>query len=331
MRRCLVFALLLGPLLASALPPTGAHAGGFIDAAGRVVALPDRIARVLPAGPPAAVLLAALAPDLMLGWPMPLPAAARAALPADLAALPQVPRLTGHDDVAAAVRALRPDLIVDYGTVSAAYAALAGRTQAETGVATVLLDGRLEATPLVLRALGAALHRAARGEELARFAEAVLALPVRVPRLRVLYARGADGLLVAAPGTGATEIFDRLGWQVVAPPGVGWFRRATAEEVRALDPDIVVFADPAARAAVVASPAWRMLRAVREGHALVAPSVPFGWVEDPPSLNRLLGLGWLGGGDAVALAGRFDAVVYRHPLSAAGQAALADAMRPIAP
>ena len=60
------------------------------DATGRQVQLPDRIARVLPAGPPAAVLLAALAPDLMVGWPHPPSAAARAFLPDALAAVRQM-------------------------------------------------------------------------------------------------------------------------------------------------------------------------------------------------------------------------------------------------
>jgi iron complex transport system substrate-binding protein len=39
------------------------------DSAGRQVAVPDRIARVFAAGPPAMVLLYVLAPDKMIGWP----------------------------------------------------------------------------------------------------------------------------------------------------------------------------------------------------------------------------------------------------------------------
>ena len=44
------------------------------------------------------------------------------------------------------------------------------------------------------------------------------------------------------------------------------------------------------RKAVAGSPQWRTLRAVREHHAYVAPDVPFGWLDEPPSINRLLGL-----------------------------------------
>ena len=33
--------------------------------------------------------------------------------------------------------------------------------------------------------------------------------------------------------------------------------------------------------------------AVRNGRVYVAPDVPFGWFDAPPSLNRLLGVQWL--------------------------------------
>ena len=54
--------------------------GTVVDATGRGVDAPDHITRVLPAGPPAAVLLASLAPDLMLGWTSPVSDNARALL-----------------------------------------------------------------------------------------------------------------------------------------------------------------------------------------------------------------------------------------------------------
>ncbi|HEX4171454.1 MAG TPA: hypothetical protein VHY82_03150, partial [Acetobacteraceae bacterium] len=60
---------------------------------------------------------------------------------------------------------------------------------------------------------------------------------------------------------------------------------------------------------------WRSLRAVREGHAFVAPNLPFGWFDEPPSINRLLGLTWLGGGDPRTVAALFNAVVYGRVLA----------------
>jgi iron complex transport system substrate-binding protein len=303
-------------LLVLLLWSTAALAGEVTDATGRTVQVPDHVARVLPAGPPAAVLLVAVAPDLMLGWPLPVSDGARALLASDAAKLPQIPRMTGRDDVTAKLQALHPDLIVDYGTVSPRYAELARTTQQRTGIPTILLDGSLAEIPHVFRLLGGILHRESRAETLANFAEALLTLPTtHSTHPRLVYARGADGLSVAAPGTDVTEVFTRLGWQVLAPDGNGTFRPTSIDAIRALDPDLLIFSDPAMRETIVHDDAWRAVRAVREGHALVAPSQPFGWLEEPPSINRLLGFAWLSGRDPVILAALFNATVYGRALT----------------
>ncbi|HTW69596.1 MAG TPA: hypothetical protein VME47_06895 [Acetobacteraceae bacterium] len=300
-----------------------ACAADIVDATGRHVHVPDHIARVLPAGPPAAALLAALAPDLMVGWPMPVMPEARAYLSPAAADLPAVPRLTSHADVSAEIAALHPGLIVDYGTVSPRYVNLARATQQRTGIPTILLDGSLAQIPQAFRTLGGILHREARAAVLADFTAALLALPMPAgAHPRVLCARGPDGLTVVAPGTDLAEVFTRLGWQVVAPEGPGQgqgqgpFRTATIDDIRALNPDVLVFSDPAMRATLATSAAWQSLRAVRDGHALVAPALPFGWIEEPPSINRLLGLAWLSGRDPMTLAATFNAVVYGRVLTA---------------
>ncbi len=282
------------------------------DATGRQVDIPDPVERVLPAGPPAAVLLAAIAPGQMLGFTGPVSDAARAELAPAAAVLPVVPRLTGHQDMTDSVHALHPDLIIDYGVVSPHYKQLAEDTQRKTGIPTLLFDGALDQVPSVARTLGAILHQPERAEAVARMAEAILALPLpKSAHPTIYYARGADGLLAGAPNSDVTEVFARLGWHVVAPDGAGTFRRATVEAIQALDPDVIILSDPAAKA-VLATPAWASLRAVRDGHAMIAPSEPFGWVEEPPSINRLLGLAWLRGSDPTTLATLFNTIVYNY-------------------
>jgi iron complex transport system substrate-binding protein len=289
-----------------------ALAATVTDATGRTVEVPDRVERVLPAGPPAAVLLAAIAPGQTLGFTGPVSDAAKAELAPAARGLPVVPRLTGPQDNTASVQALHPDLIIDYGAVSSRYKQLAEDTQRKTGIPTLLFDGALDQIPTVARTMGRILRQPEQAEAVARMAEAILALPLpEAPHPSVYYARGADGLLATAPNTDVTAVFTRLGWRVVAPDGPGTFRPATLEAIRALDPDVIILSDPTAKG-VLATPAWAALRAVREGHALVAPSEPFGWVEEPPSINRLLGLAWLRGSDPTTLAVIFNTIVYNH-------------------
>jgi iron complex transport system substrate-binding protein len=309
-----------------------APAATIVDATGRSVEVAEQIARVLPAGPPAAVLLAALAPDLMLGWPSPVSDGARALLAPEAVKLPQVPRLTGRDDVTDKIVALKPDLILDYGTVTPRYADLAKATQHRTGIPTVLLDGTLAEAPRAFLLLGGMLHREERGETLARLTEALLAVPIKPNTAqRVVCARGSDGLTLAVPGTDLAEPFTRAGLQLVAPSGQGPSRQVTLDDIRALDPDVIVFTDPAMRAILTQSEASRSLRAVRDGHAVVAPYMPFGWLDEPPSINRLLGLGWLGGGDPRTLAALFNAVVYGRALTASQLDAILSGADPIQP
>ena len=87
--------------------------------------------------------MAALAPDLMVGWPHAPSPVARMWLPDATAGLPTVPMLTGRQDVTGQVAALNPDLILDYGAVNPRYAQIIEAVQAKTGIPAVLLDGAL--------------------------------------------------------------------------------------------------------------------------------------------------------------------------------------------
>ncbi len=307
--------------------PATLLARDIVDAAGHSVAVRDTVGRVLPAGPPAAILLEAVAPDLMLGWPSSVPDDARAMLAPATDGLPQIPRLTGREDVTDNIQALKPDLTLDYGTISPRYAALAQTTQQRTGVSTLLLNGSLPEIPRTLRLLGSILHREGCAETLAQFAEALLAMPEgpnarKDAHPRVIYARGADGVSLAASSTEVTDAFARVRWPVLAPDGEGPFSQVSIETIPALDPDILIFAEPAMRDTIAQATAWQSVRAVRDGHVFFAPSQPFGWLEEPPSINRLVGLAWLAGADPATLAPLFNAVVYGRVLSPAQNGAI---------
>src|SRR5580658_1913962 len=91
----------------------GAEARSFVDAAGRKVEIPDTVHRVLAAGPPASVLLYALAPDKMVGWVRAPSADEKAFIAAPYRDLPAHGRLTGKGNTAniEMVLKMKPDLI----------------------------------------------------------------------------------------------------------------------------------------------------------------------------------------------------------------------------
>ena len=59
---------LLGGMAATFAVPLPSLAKSITDAAGRAVDAPDSVQRVYPAGPPAAVEIYTVAPDLLIGW-----------------------------------------------------------------------------------------------------------------------------------------------------------------------------------------------------------------------------------------------------------------------
>ena len=108
---------LLAGLSAALVAPRPASAATVNDAAGRVVPIPAKVARVFPAGPPAAILLYTLAPDLLIGWPRANRAEECAYMLPETCARPEVGRITGRGNTAnlETVLALKPDLILDVG------------------------------------------------------------------------------------------------------------------------------------------------------------------------------------------------------------------------
>src|SRR5690349_4632922 len=167
--RCVIVLAIAG-LMSSGV---AARDRGFVDATGRKVEVPDRVQRVMAAGPNAAVVLYVLAPDKMVGWPTaPRPNEREFILPA-ARDLPELGRLTGRGDTAniEVVLKARPDLIFDYGSVSPTFPSLAARVQEQTGIPYLLVDGRLDRTPASLRRLGEALGVADRAEAIARYVE----------------------------------------------------------------------------------------------------------------------------------------------------------------
>lgn len=294
---------LLQAAAAGILLPRRAHGQGVRDGAGRRVVLPDSVARIYAAGPPASVLAFAVAPDKLMGWTSPFRDAERPFIAPRYAGLPAYGRLTGRGNTAnveIVVRA-RPDLIVDYGAIRETYMSLADRVQAQTGIPYLLLDGDFDLMSEVILQFGQIAGENARATALARYARDTLAdIRARVERIpsadrpRVYYGRGPQGLNTGLAGSINMETIVRVGaHNVAAELGKGGLVQVSVEQVMHWDPDVIVTIDPNFHALARRHPVWRGMRAIRSGRLYLAPGLPFGWIDFPPSLNRLIGLRWL--------------------------------------
>src|SRR3984893_18833246 len=292
---------LIAGLAATALAPRRARAATVTDRAGRVVPVPARVERVFPAGPPAAIFLYTLAPELLIGWPRTNPPEGREFPFSHGGGRPEVGRITGRGNTAnlEVVLALKPDLILDVGSVNPTYISLADRVQQQTGIPYAVLDGRFEGIPLSYRTLGALIGWHEQGESLARNAEETMkTITQRVGsispdrRPRVYYARGPRGLETGLGGSINVETIELVA-QNVAGGTRGGLANVSIEQVLLWNPDVIITIDQDFAANVYSDPAWAPVGAVRAYRVHLSPKLPFGWVDFPPAVNRLIGLWWL--------------------------------------
>jgi iron complex transport system substrate-binding protein len=281
----------------------GVLARPFTDAGGRKVEIPDNVTRVLTAGPPASVLVYVLAPDKLTGWVREPGAQEKEFLLPSVRDLPTFGRLTGQGGTAnmEAVIAAKPDLIIDVGSVNPTYISLADKVQQQTGIPYVLIDGSFKNSAETLRQVGDLLGVKPRAEELANYAEKALKSLddglAKVPageRPKVYYGRGPEGLETGLSGSINLEILEAAGaTNVAASAGKGGLTNVSFEQVLGWNPDVILAASPKFASAVKNDPSWAGITAVRNGKVFTTPSLPFGWFDAPPGINRLIGIRWL--------------------------------------
>jgi iron complex transport system substrate-binding protein len=281
-----------------------AHGRSVTDSAGRTVEVPETINRVFAAGPPASTLLYVLAPQDMIGWVRAPRDAEKPFLLQAVRELPELGRLTGRGDTLNLERliAAKPDLVIDFGTISDTYRSLADRIQAQTGIPYLLIDGRFENTAAAIRLVADVLGVKERGETLARAAEETFSQVDRVianippeKRPHVYLARGPEGLETGSRGSINTEIIERVGGINVVE-GLrekGGIVTVSPEQLISWAPDTVVTLDRSFRQTVTQKPEWKPVPAIGNGRVFLVPNVPYGFIDAPPSLNRLIGLTWL--------------------------------------
>jgi iron complex transport system substrate-binding protein len=269
--------------------------------AGALAQPPAKVERVYAAGPPASVLVFAIAPDKLVGWTRAMRPNEAAFFDERYAQLPELGRLTGRGNTAniEVVLKARADLIVDAGSTGEPYASLAAQVQKQTGIPYVLLDGRIDATPAALRALGKAMGNESEAERLASWYEKELRdARERVARAKqhplVYYGRGPSGLQTGGKGSINVEVLDFLGARNAAAGARAGLATVSLEQVILWDPEVILTTDPHFWKSVGNDARWRSVKAVSARRVYLSPHLPFGWFDFPPGANRLLGIWWAG-------------------------------------
>ncbi|EEZ0855093.1 ABC transporter substrate-binding protein, partial [Escherichia coli] len=192
--------------------------------------------------------------------------------------------------------ALHPDLVVDCGNTDETWISQARQVSEQTQIPWLLLNGKLAQSAEQLTTLGKTLgeeHRAAEQAYLAsRFvgeAQAFATSPAA--NLRFYAARGPRGLETGLKGSLHTEAAELLGLHNVAQiADRHGLTQVSMENLLRWQPDIILVQEAVTADFIRRDPLWQGVKAVAEQRILFLSGLPFGWLDAPPGINRLLGL-----------------------------------------
>lgn len=309
MTALLMLAALLICLCSCAAAPKADAVKQFTDSAGRTVDIPEKIERVAPSGSVAQMMLATLAPELLVGVSsMPDPAQLEY-FPDGFSSLPEFGQFYGGKANLnmESLIAADPQIIIDLGEKKGSVADDMDSVQSQTNIPTVFIQADLDNFAAAYRTLGKILGREEKAEAIAKYIEDTIdyaaqkrALIADEDRVAVMYAIGQSGLNCNARGSIQADVIELVGAEnaIVVPENElsskSGGNTISMEQLYNFDPDVILFNNDGAYDGIEGDKAWQELRAVKEGKYFEIPALPYNWMSNPPSVNRILGIWWLG-------------------------------------
>jgi iron complex transport system substrate-binding protein len=249
------------------------------------------------------MFLLAVAPELLCAVSGPYQEGQAEFIPERIKNLPAVGQFYGSRDLnPEEVAGIAPDIVIDVGEPKDAIAEDMDGISRTIAVPAVHITATLRSSPEAFRTLGRLLGREAKGEALAKFCEKALAeteaaLNGAAQKPSILYCLGPSGTNVLAAGSFHAEVLDWLGANAAAvdnPSSRGSGNETDMEQIYLWDPDIILFESGSVYTAAGSDRLWSELRAVRNRNYFRVPAGPYNWMGGPPSINRYLGMLWLG-------------------------------------
>jgi iron complex transport system substrate-binding protein len=250
------------------------------------------------------MFLLAIAPDMLCAVSSNYSPEVAEFVPPYLLGLPVVGQFYGSRNLnPEEIASIGPDVVIDIGEPKNTIAEDMNSITDSIAIPAIHITATLESTPAAFRTLGKLLGREAQGEALAAFCEKTLATANRVEaqagnnKKQVLYCLGGSGLNVLAKGTFHAEALDKMADNravVDNPASGGGGNETDLEQILLWDPEVIIFGFGSVYAQAGSDPTWRQLRAIQNRAYYEVPQGPYNWMGMPPSINRYLGMLWMG-------------------------------------
>lgn len=323
----LIIYIVLAMLLATGCSSSGepdqevsseGSAGGTVvieDMAGRTVEVPEKIDKVLSRCPIGTLIMYTLNPEKIAGQNWEPTESEKEYL--DKAYL-KLPMLSGWyadgkvGNVEEIVKAA-PDVIFSSFEGKAMQGVIdqANSIQSQLDIPVVMINSSIENMPEMYQFVGKLTGEEERAQELSQYITNLMdevktkaAAIDQDDQIRVYYAEGQEGLQTDPSGSEHTRVIDLIGAVNVAQVEIkaGMGRSAVSpEQLLAWSPDVIIAchdqgfaAESATYTKMIQDQRFTTLKAIQEGKIYEIPYKPFNFLDRPPSINRLIGIKWLG-------------------------------------
>ena len=289
-------------------PLAGVETTTITDSCKRSVEVPAQITRIAPSGASAQMVLMTIAPEYLVGLSSSPSTLQMPYFPEEMWYLPTFGQFYGSKANLnmESLIAAEPQIIIDIGDEKTTIVEDMASIQSQTGIPTIFLNGDLENLPSTYRTLGKLLGKEEKAEELASFVEKTLRLAEEnraqlseEDMLRVFYGTGSSSLACNASGSSQADVIDLVGAvNAIQVPeneitNKGGGTIVNLEEVYTVDPDVFLF-EAGGQYEEAADNEWSELTGIANGSYYEIPNLPYSWMSSPPSVNRVLGVWWLG-------------------------------------
>lgn len=275
----------------------------FTDSVGRTVTIPASVDKIAVTGPMAQIVLFALCPDKLVGIAEKWSPQAQQYLQTQYYELPLLGQLYGGKGEINLETLLQSEaqVVIDVGEPKKTVAEDLDGLQQQTGIPFVHITANTENMGEAYRKLGELLGCEKEAETLAAYCEEKLQrmkeLVGKVEKANLVYCVGEKGLNVIAKGSYHGEIIDLMTNNlaiVETPSSKGTGNEVDMEQLMLWNPDVILFGPDSIYDTVAEDPAWQSLQAISSGNYYEAPFGPYNWMGFPPSVQRYLGMFWMG-------------------------------------
>lgn len=278
----------------------------FVDSAGREVEIPAQVNAIAPSGPLAQIVLYTACPDKLAGIAVDFSDDAKQLIDEKYWGMTKFGQFYGKNaslNMEALIEAA-PDVIVDIGEVKETVVEDMDGLQEQLNMPVIFIEATLDTMDEAYAMIGELMGDTKDTDQLADYcvevlnkADEIKGALTEADQVTVYQALGDSGLSTNAKGSFQGEVIDKVGGVNVADIEVvssGAGSEVSMEQVIGWNPDVIIVETAEVFQLIQTDKTWGTLDAVKNGRVYKIPTAPYSALGNPPSVNRVMGVIWLG-------------------------------------